>query len=188
MSDFGAPPPPMMGSGPPVPGPPGMGLDPTQLVTQDQTFVNREKPHPGRAPAQARQPLAGPGEARQAALAAAVSSGCARTWSSARAGSGRTWPRSRSATTATSRTFVSATFCSEPPNSTRTTRRCRPSPSPRLIATVWDGSEQQLLQAQQSMMMGAQTGMLDPNAMAILQDAAMVKQFEQTSPARSGVL
>ena len=49
---------------------------------------------------------------------------------------------------------------------------------PKLIAQVWDGSSQQLLQAQQSMMMGAQTGVVDPNAMAILQDAALVKQFD----------
>ena len=44
MSDFGALPPPM--PGPPVPGPPGMGPDPTQLVTQDQSFVNRDRPTP----------------------------------------------------------------------------------------------------------------------------------------------
>ena len=55
----------------------------------------------------------------------------------------------------------------------------RAKTKPKLIATVWDGSEQQLVQAQQSMMMGAQTGMIDPNAMAVLQDAAMVKQFDQ---------
>jgi len=49
----------------------------------------------------------------------------------------------------------------------------------KLIAQVWDGSEQQLQQAQQSAMAAAQVGMPpDPNSMAILQDAAQVKQFD----------
>jgi len=49
----------------------------------------------------------------------------------------------------------------------------------KLIAQVWDGSEQQLQQAQQSAMAAAQIGMPpDPNSMAILQDAAQVKQFD----------
>jgi len=49
----------------------------------------------------------------------------------------------------------------------------------KLIAQTWDGSEQQLVQAQQSAMAAAQIGMPpDPNSMAILQDAAQVKQFD----------
>jgi len=49
----------------------------------------------------------------------------------------------------------------------------------KLIAQTWDGSEQQLVQAQQSAMAAAQVGMPpDPNNMAILQDAAQVKQFD----------
>jgi hypothetical protein len=49
----------------------------------------------------------------------------------------------------------------------------------KLIAKVWDGSQAQLIQAQQSMLMASQTGIFDPNSMAILQDAAMVKKFTE---------
>jgi hypothetical protein len=50
---------------------------------------------------------------------------------------------------------------------------------PKLIAQTWDGTMQQLMQAQQSLAMGQQRGIVDPNAMAILQDAAMVKRFAE---------
>jgi hypothetical protein len=49
----------------------------------------------------------------------------------------------------------------------------------KLVAQVWDGTMQQLQQAQQSLMMGQQTGIIDPNAMQVLQDAAMVKRFAE---------
>ena len=48
---------------------------------------------------------------------------------------------------------------------------------PKLVAQTWNGTMQQLVQAQQSLMMARQTGIMDPNAMAILQDAAMVERF-----------
>jgi len=51
---------------------------------------------------------------------------------------------------------------------------------PRLIATTWDGTQAQLVQAQQHMLLASQAGLPpDPNAMAIMQDAAMVKQFDE---------
>lgn len=50
----------------------------------------------------------------------------------------------------------------------------------KLIALVWDGSAQQLMMAQQSgMMMGAYGMPPDPQSAAILQDAMMVKQWDQ---------
>ena len=50
----------------------------------------------------------------------------------------------------------------------------------RLIAQTWDGSQMQLQQAQQMSQMAMQSGMPpDPNSMAILQDAAQVKQFDE---------
>jgi hypothetical protein len=48
---------------------------------------------------------------------------------------------------------------------------------PKLVAQTWNGTMQQLVQAQQSLQMGRQTGIIDPNAMAILQDAQMVERF-----------
>jgi hypothetical protein len=51
---------------------------------------------------------------------------------------------------------------------------------PKLMAQTWDGSGAQLQQAQQSLLMATQSGMPpDPNSMAILQDAAMIKQFDE---------
>jgi hypothetical protein len=50
---------------------------------------------------------------------------------------------------------------------------------PKLIAQTWDGTEAQLMQAQQSAMQAAQVGMPpDPHSMMILQDAAQVQQFD----------
>lgn len=49
----------------------------------------------------------------------------------------------------------------------------------KLIATTWDGSAQSLMQAQQTMVMGAQYGIMDPNAQAILMDAQAVHQWQQ---------
>jgi hypothetical protein len=49
---------------------------------------------------------------------------------------------------------------------------------PRLMAQTWDGTAAQLQQAEQGMAMAMQAGIPpDPTKMAILQDAAMVKQF-----------
>jgi len=49
----------------------------------------------------------------------------------------------------------------------------------KLIATTWDGTQAQLVQAQQHMMMATQYGMPpDPQSMMVLQDAAQVDQFE----------
>ena len=56
----------------------------------------------------------------------------------------------------------------------------KPKRKPKLIATTWDGTGQSLMQARQSMAL-AQQYMLppDPQSQAILQDAAMVHQWEQ---------
>ena len=52
--------------------------------------------------------------------------------------------------------------------------------APKLIATTWDGSGAQLQQAQQQMMMAMQNRMPpDPHALAVLQDAQQVQQFDQ---------
>ena len=52
--------------------------------------------------------------------------------------------------------------------------------APKLIATTWDGSGQQLQQAQQNMLMSVQHGMPpDPHSMMVLQDAQQVQQFDQ---------
>jgi hypothetical protein len=51
---------------------------------------------------------------------------------------------------------------------------------PRLLAQTWDGTQMQLQQAQQSALMASQSGLPpDPHSMAILQDAAMIKQFDE---------
>jgi hypothetical protein len=51
---------------------------------------------------------------------------------------------------------------------------------PKVIAQTWDGSQVQLQQAQQGMMLAQQYGMPpDPNSLMVLRDAQMVKTFEQ---------
>ena len=51
---------------------------------------------------------------------------------------------------------------------------------PKMISTTWDGSSQSLMQAQQTMMVSAQYMVPpDPQSQAILQDAAMVQQWDQ---------
>ena len=50
----------------------------------------------------------------------------------------------------------------------------------KLIAQTWDGTDAALVQAQQSILNASQAGLPpDPNAMAILQDANMVKQYTE---------
>lgn len=49
----------------------------------------------------------------------------------------------------------------------------------KLVAQVWDGSMQSLMQAQQSMQMGMMYGVADPNAQQILMDAMQVHQWQQ---------
>ncbi len=50
---------------------------------------------------------------------------------------------------------------------------------PKLMAQTWDGTAAALTQAQQGIMMAAQSGLPPPpDAQAILQDAATVKQFD----------
>ncbi len=50
----------------------------------------------------------------------------------------------------------------------------------KLIAQTWDGTDASLVQAQQGILMASQQGLPpDPNAMAIMQDANMVKQYDQ---------
>jgi len=50
----------------------------------------------------------------------------------------------------------------------------------KIMAKVWDGSAQSLMQAQQTLAMGMQYGMPpDPNAQAILMDATQVHQWQQ---------
>lgn len=50
----------------------------------------------------------------------------------------------------------------------------------KLIAQTWDGTDASLVQAQQGVLMATQQGLPpDPNAIAILQDANMVKQYGQ---------
>ena len=51
---------------------------------------------------------------------------------------------------------------------------------PKMISTTWDGSSQALMQAQQASMISAQYMVPpDPQSQAIMQDAAMVQQWDQ---------
>ena len=51
---------------------------------------------------------------------------------------------------------------------------------PKLIAQTWDGTCRELQQAQQAMMMAAQSGMPpDPQRMMVLQDARRGQQFDE---------
>ena len=51
---------------------------------------------------------------------------------------------------------------------------------PKMLSTVWDGTEAALQQAQQALQNAAQMGLPPPpNIMAVLQDAAQTKQYDQ---------
>jgi hypothetical protein len=53
--------------------------------------------------------------------------------------------------------------------------------SPKLMSQIWDGTQQQLMQAQQAALMAMQVGLPpDPQSQMILQDAQMVAQFDRT--------
>src|SRR5580765_1530286 len=171
------PPDPMMGGPPPV-GPPMMGPDPSQLVGQDQSFVNRERPEP----ADPRRKLVSRWQNKVKRAKRHWRSQFRRMRENMEFCEGRQWPDlvktekrdDRYVANICIRHVLQRTAELYPNNPTM-----RAKTKPKLIAQTWDGSSQQLLQAQQSLMMGAQTGLVDPNAMAILQDASLVKQFDQ---------
>jgi hypothetical protein len=51
---------------------------------------------------------------------------------------------------------------------------------PKLMAQTWDGSQQQLMQAQQGALMAMQAGLPpDPQSQMVLQDAQMVAQYDR---------
>jgi hypothetical protein len=153
------------------------GPDPGQLVTQDQTFVNREKPEPE----EPRRKLVSRWQNRVKRAKRHWRSQFKRMRENMEFCEGRQWPDmakneqrdDRYVANICIRHVLQRTAELYPNNPTM-----RAKTKPKLIATTWDGSSQSLMQAQQSMMMGAQTGMIDPNAMAVLHDAALVKQFD----------
>jgi hypothetical protein len=162
-----------------APGPPGTGPDPTQLVTQDQSFVNRDRPTPD----EPRRKLVNRWQDRVKRGKRHWRMPFKRMRENMEFCEGRQWPEiaksekrdDRYVANICIRHVLQRTAELYPNNPTMQAKS-----KPKLIATVWDGSEQQLLQAQQSMQMAAQSGMPpDPNSMAILQDAATVKQFDQ---------
>jgi hypothetical protein len=158
-------------------GPPMGGPDPGQLVTQDQSFVNREKPEPE----EPRRKLVSRWQNRVKRGKRHWRGQFKRMRENMEFCEGRQWPDisknekrdDRYVANICIRHVLQRTAELYPNNPTM-----RAKTKPKLIATTWDGSSQSLLQAQQSMMMGAQTGMIDPNAMAVLHDAALVKQFD----------
>lgn len=178
MSDLGQPglgPP----AGPPMMGPPGpdvMG----QMVGQDQTFVNRERPDPP----DPRRKLVSRWQNRVKRAKRHWRSSFRRMRVNMEFCEGRQWPDAgksekrdeRYVANICIRHVLQRTAELYPNNPTMQAKT-----KPKLIATTWDGSEQQLQQAQQHMQLAAQYGMPpDPNSMAILQDAAMVKRFDET--------
>lgn len=172
MSDLGLPPPAL---GPPVPGP----VDPGQLVTQDQTFVNRNRPEP----AEPRRKLVNRWRDRVKRAKRHWERPFRRMRENMDFCEGRQWPDlaptekrdDRYVANICIRHVLQRTAELYPNNPTMQAKS-----KPKLIATVWDGSEQQLMQAQQQMALASQYMLPpDPNAMAILQDAATVKQFDQ---------
>ena len=177
------------GAGPPGPAPglvPGMSpmapgpVDTGQLVTQDQSFVNREKPEPE----EARRKLVNRWQNRVKRAKRYWRVPFRRMRENMEFCEGRQWPEmaksekrdDRYVGNICLRHVLQRTAELYPQNPTMKAKT-----KPKLIATIWDGSEQQLMQAQQSAMMMAQSGLPpDPNALQILQDASLVKQFDET--------
>jgi hypothetical protein len=158
-----------------VPGP----LDPGQLVTQDQTFVNRNRPEPE----EPRRKLVNRWQDRVKRAKRHWRQPFRRMRENMSFCEGRQWPDlvstekrdDRYVANICIRHVLQRTAELYPNNPTMQAKS-----KPKLIATVWDGSEQQLMMAQQQMALATQYMLPpDPNALAVLQDAATVKQFDQ---------
>src|SRR5580765_2464893 len=189
MSGMMGPPGPMS-PGPPVLGPAAMGTSQPQMPgpvpgasqvpgTDQQTFVQRDRPSPD----DPRRKLVNRWQHRVKRAKRHSRTQFRRMRENMEFCEGRQWPEmaktekrdDRYVANICIRHVLQRTAELYPNNPTMQAKS-----KPKLIAQVWDGSEQQLQQAQQQSMMAAQYGMPpDPNAMAILQDATMVKQFEQ---------
>lgn len=170
---------PGMGPGPPGMGPPP-GPDMGQLVGQDQTFVNRNRPEPE----DPRRKLVSRWQNRVKRAKRHWRTNFRRMRENMEFCEGRQWPEmaksekrdDRYVANICIRHVLQRTAELYPNNPTMQAKT-----KPKLIAQTWDGSEAELQQAQQHLLMSSQTGMPpDPNTMAILQDAAMVKRFDQT--------
>jgi hypothetical protein len=159
-----------------MPGP----LDPTMLVEEDQTYVNRKKPEPD----EPRRKLVGRWQDRVKRAKRHWEKPFKRMRENMEFCEGRQWPQL--ATTEKRDDRYVANICLRhvlqrtaelyPNNPTMKAKT-----KPKMVARVWDGTEQQLVMAQQSAQMAVMSGMMpDPNAMMILQDASLVKQFEET--------
>jgi hypothetical protein len=157
---------------PSVPGPPGPSQD-------QKSFVEREKPDPD----EPRRKLVGRWTERVKRAKKHWETPFKRMRENMDFAEGRQWPGTalRRKTTKRDERYI-ANICIRhvlqrtaelyPNNPTMKAKT-----KPKLIAQTWNGTMQQLVQAQQSLMLGQQTGMIDPNAMAILQDAQMVERF-----------
>ena len=157
-----------LGMGPPGMGPPGMGPDPSQLVGQDQSFVNRERPEP----TDPRRKLVSRWQNRVKRAKRHWRTNFRRMRENMEFVEGRQWPEmaksekrdDRYVANICIRHVLQRTAELYPNNPTMQAKT-----KPKLIATTWDGSEQQLSQAQQHLMLAQQSGMPpDPNSMANL--------------------
>ena len=159
-----------------MPGP----VDPTMLVEEDQTYVNRKKPEPD----EPRRKLVSRWQDRVKRAKRHWEKPFKRMRENMEFCEGRQWPQL--ATTGKRDDRYVANICLRhvlqrtaelyPNNPTMKAKT-----KPKMVARVWDGTEQQLVMAQQSSQMAVMSGMMpDPNAMMILQDASLVKQFEET--------
>jgi hypothetical protein len=166
-------------AGPPGPPGPPAGPDPGQLVGQDQTFVNRDKPEPD----DPRRKLVNRWQNRIKRAKRHWKDAFERMRENMEFCEGRQWPEiakskkrdDRYVANICIRHVLQRTAELYPNNPTM-----KAKVKPKLVAQIWDGSQQQLVQAQQQLMLGSQAGLPpDPNAMAIMQDAQMVKRFAE---------
>jgi len=170
---------PMMGP-PPDPGMVPGQPDPEQLVGEDQTYVNRKKPEPD----EPRRKLVSRWQNRVKRARTHWEKPFRRMRENSRFCEGRQWPElaktenrdDRYVANICLRHVLQRTAELYPNNPTMKAKT-----KPKMVARVWDGTEQQLVMAQQTSQMAVMSGMMpDPNAMMILQDASLVKQFEET--------
>ena len=170
---------PMMGP-PPDPGMVPGQPDPEQLVGEDQTYVNRKKPEPD----EPRRKLVSRWQNRVKRARTHWEKPFKRMRENSRFCEGRQWPElaktenrdDRYVANICLRHVLQRTAELYPNNPTMKAKT-----KPKMVARVWDGTEQQLVMAQQTSQMAVMSGMMpDPNAMMILQDASLVKQFEET--------
>ena len=160
-------------------GSPMGGPDPGQLVTQDQSFVNREKPEPE----EPRRKLVSRWQNRVKRGKRHWRNQFKRMRENMDFVEGRQWPEiaksekrdDRYVANICIRHVLQRTAELYPNNPTMQAKT-----KERLMAQTWDGTQASLMQAQQSAMLMAQAGLPpDPNSMAVLQDAAMIKQFDE---------